>query len=68
MNLIFLREEEAQTSVEYTLLLCVAIGAFLIVSKNLIQPYLAKFANLASQQINQRMFQGDLHHFNAGGS
>jgi len=57
----FLRNEKAQATVEYTLLLAIAIGVLLIVVRKLIKPGLERLSLTISKRLDDMLTKGDLH-------
>lgn len=67
MNLAeFFESEEAQATVEYMLLLTVAVFLFMIVYKTLLKPLFAKLGEMA-ERLMTNFFNGDkMHYFPMG--
>lgn len=62
----FFREESAQASVEYTLVLAIVVGLVLILIKKLLQPAFATLRVSLSNRIEKTLFGGDLHRLKTG--
>ncbi len=63
----FLRDEEAQATTEYILLLAIAVMLTGVVVGKFLRPLFAKLTDFAQQRID-RMFKKDyLHHLPIGG-
>ena len=59
----FFRDDSAQATTEYILILAIAISFFLMVSVKFIKPFAKKYQANIAKALNARLFQGDLHHF-----
>jgi hypothetical protein len=57
------KDENAQATTEYILMLSVAISIFLMVYAKLIKPFSKKFQASLAQQFNSLLFGADLHQF-----
>jgi hypothetical protein len=61
-----LRDERAQATTEYILMLMVAVSFFMLLYTKLISPVLSTLGTTISQQIKANIFNGNFHQLNIG--
>ncbi len=54
--------ERGQATLEYVLMLTLALSMAILVMKNLIRPAVARLNQVVVGAFNNALFQGDLHH------
>ena len=59
----FLRDENAQATTEYILMLFVAVSTFLILYSKLLKPMIANLSKRLSDSITGALVTGDLHRY-----
>jgi hypothetical protein len=64
MNLI--RDQKAQASAEYILMLALAVSFVLILVKKLLEPAFAKFSAALQKKFDDFLGGADLHHLKIG--
>jgi Flp pilus assembly pilin Flp len=58
----FFRDESAQATIEYVLILSVLVAIALLLIRDLLRPILTRFTDNLSQAIEERMFKpGSMH-------
>lgn len=60
------RDESAQATLEYILMLLAAVSFFMILYTKLLSPVVFALKDTISQQIQTTFFSGDFHHLNIG--
>lgn len=61
-----LRDESAQATTEYILMLLTALSFFMILYSKLLSPVVGALKDTISQQIQTAIFSGDFHQLNIG--
>lgn len=60
-----MRDENAQATVEYVLMLAVALMLFLIIVKGFLKPWMEKLSKFMESKIKDEFFKGGDSHFHS---
>ena len=59
----FFRDDRAQATTEYILILAIAVSIFILAYLNFIRPFFGQFEQIVLDTLTSKMFPADFHHF-----